>query len=245
MTSKLLEGRVAVVYGAGAIGTAIARGFVEEGATVYLGSRSTGGLERAAATIDADLHPQVVDALDEDGVEAFTDSVVRDAGRLDVVANVIGVGDVQQPLLDIGVVDFLTPIITTMRSQFLTTRAAARPMLAQQGGVILSFGGSGPQTQPGLGGFKISLDALAGLRRQWACELGEHGIRVVTLKTGGILESVPEAQRQQVLDQLPTTMLRTWATLEDVGRVAAFAASDHARSMTSTELNISCGSIVE
>lgn len=243
--SNLLEDRVAVVYGAGSIGTAIARGFVDEGARVYLGSRTAGGLDRAAAALGKALNTAVVDALDEDGVNAFTDRVVREAGRLDVVVNVIGVGDVQQPLLDIGLADFLAPISTTMRSQFLTTRAAARHMAAQHSGVILTFGGSGPQTQPGLGGFKISLDALGGLRRQWACELGEYGIRVVTLKTGGIVESVPEAQREEVLDLLPTTMLGTWATLEDVGRVAAFAASDHARTITSSELNISCGSIVD
>jgi 3-oxoacyl-[acyl-carrier protein] reductase len=242
---NLLEGRVAVVYGAGPIGTAIARGFVAEGATVYLGSRTAGGLDRAAAAIGAGLHPVVVDALDEDAVNAFTARVVEEAGRLDIAANVIGVGDVQQPLLEIGVEDFLAPIIISMRSQFLTTRAAARQMAAQNSGVILTFGGSGPQTQPGLGGFKVSLDALGGLRRQWACELGEHGIRVVTLKTGGILESVPEPARQEILELLPATMLGTWATLEDVGRVAAFAASDHARTITSTELNISCGSIVE
>jgi len=41
------------------------------------------------------------------------------------------------------------------------------------------------------------------------------------------------------------TMLRRAATLEDVGNVAAFAASDHARTMTATALNISCGAIVD
>ena len=64
-------------------------------------------------------------------------------------------------------------------------------MIRQGSGVILTFGGSGPQTLPGLGGFKIALDALEGLRRQWALELGKYGIRVVTLKTGGIPETVP------------------------------------------------------
>jgi 3-oxoacyl-[acyl-carrier protein] reductase len=39
-------------------------------------------------------------------------------------------------------------------------------------------------------------------------------------------------------------MLKRATTLEDVGSVAAFAASDHARTMTATALNISCGAIV-
>jgi enoyl-[acyl-carrier-protein] reductase (NADH) len=40
-------------------------------------------------------------------------------------------------------------------------------------------------------------------------------------------------------------MLKRAATLEDVGNVAAFAASEQARTMTATALNISCGAIVD
>jgi len=135
-----------------------------------------------------------------------------------------------------------------MRSQFLTGRAAARHMARRRSGVILAFGGGGPQTLPGLGGFKIALDAIEGLRRQWACELGEYGIRVVTLKTGGIPESIPTGfpGRDEIVASLeaPTQLKRT-ATLADVGNVAAFVASDLARTVTSTDVNISCGAIVD
>ena len=68
--------------------------------------------------------------------------------------------------MEISVEDFLQPITIAMRSQFLTTRAAARHMAARGAGVILAFGGEGPHTLPGLGGFKVALDALEGLRRQ-------------------------------------------------------------------------------
>ena len=112
----------------------------------------------------------------------------------------------------------------------------------------MHFGGGGPQTQPGLGGFKIALDAIEGLRRQWAVELGQYGIRVLTLKTGGIPESIPEdyPERENIINNLlPSTLLNRAATLADVGNVAAFIASDLARTMTSTEINISCGAIVD
>jgi hypothetical protein len=61
-----------------------------------------------------------------------------------------------------------------MRSHFLTARAAVRRMVRRGSGVILAFGRDGPQTLPGLGGFKVALDAIEGLRRQWACELGQR-----------------------------------------------------------------------
>jgi hypothetical protein len=82
----------------------------------------------------------------------------------------------------------------------MATRAAARHMIRRGSGVILAFSGSGPHTLPGLGGFKIALDALEGFRRQWACELGQHGIRVVTIKTGGVPESIDAsvAMREEI-----------------------------------------------
>ena len=140
------------------------------------------------------------------------------------------------------------PITTAMRSHFLTTRAASRHMIPRGSGVILAFGGDGPHTLPGLGGFKIALDALEGLRRQWACELGRHGIRVVTLKTGGITEILPNdfPGRDEIVASIEAdALLNRTATLADVGNVAAFVASDLARTMTSTEDNISCGALVD
>ena len=135
-----------------------------------------------------------------------------------------------------------------MRTHFLTGRASARHMIEGGSGVILAFGGNGPQTLPGLGGFKVALDAIEGLRRQWACELGQHGIRVVTLKTGGIPESISdefEFKGEITAEIEKLTLLKRAATLADVGHVAAFLASDLARTITSTEINISAGALVD
>ena len=249
----LLENKVAVIYGAGGpIGGAVGRAFSHEGAHVYLSGRTGAKVDALANDIRAgggQAESATIDALDEQqAVEEYVDTVAGQAGRIDISFNLIGYGDVQQPLMEISVDDFLQPIVNAMRSHFLTARAAARHMIEQRGGVILAFGGSGPQTLPGLGGFKIALDAIEGLRRQWALELGEHGIRVVTLKTGGIPESLPEdfEWHDEITESLvEPTLLKRAATLKDVGNVAAFVASDKARSMTSTEVNISCGAMVD
>ena len=248
----LLENKVAVIYGAGGpIGGAVARAFSREGGHVYLSGRTGAKVDALADDIRASggqAESAAVDALDEQAVNEYVDAVVGRAGRIDISFNLIGYGDVQQPLMEISVDDFLQPIVNAMRSHFLSGRAAARHMIEQRSGVILAFGGSGPQTLPGLGGFKIALDALEGLRRQWALELGEHGIRVVTLKTGGIPESLPSdfEWRDEITESLvEPTLLKRAATLKDVGNVAAFVASDKAKSMTSTEVNISGGAMVD
>lgn len=247
----MLADKVAVIYGAGPIGAAMARGFARNGARVYLAGRTEVTVREVAGSIpDGAARPYVLDATDAAAIKEFVDRVITDAGKIDISANVIGVGDVQQPLLEIAVDDFVHPIATMARTQFLTTRAVAPQMIKQSGGVILAFGGSGPQTLAGLGGFKVALDTLEGIRRQWALELGPYNIRVVTLKSGGIGESLPASmpaeQRQPIIDSLVTpTLLNRLATLDDVGNVAAFVASDLAGSITSTEINISCGAGVD
>jgi 3-oxoacyl-[acyl-carrier protein] reductase len=248
----LLSNKVAVIYGAGGpIGGAMARAFAREGARVFLAGRTKAKLDILADEIRSNggvADTAVVDALDEQAVDAYVDAVVEHAGYIDISFNLISYGDVQEPLMEITVEDFTHPITTAMHSQFLTTRAAARHMVKCGSGVILHFGGGGPQTLPGLGGFKVALDAIEGLRRQWAVELGQHGIRVVTLKTGGVPESISDsfAEKDKIAASIEQeTLLGRAATLVDVGNVAAFVASDHARTMTATEVNISCGALVD
>jgi enoyl-[acyl-carrier-protein] reductase (NADH) len=143
--------------------------------------------------------------------------------------------------------DFERPVLTALRATFLTSRAAARHMIRQGSGVILMFGGYG-DPMPVLGGLQVAFQALEALRRNLACELGPHGIRVVTLQTGGIPESIPEGfdGREAITEAIERkTMLKRAATLEDVGNVAAFTASDLARTITATALNMTCGSEVD
>jgi 3-oxoacyl-[acyl-carrier protein] reductase len=248
----LLENKVAVIYGAGgSIGGAVAHAFAREGARVFLAGRTQASLDEVADEIRSnggEADTAIVDALDEQAVDKFVDGIVKQAGHIDISFNLISYGDVQELLLKISVEDFLQPIMNAMRTHFLTTRAAVRHMAKGGSGVILHFGGGGPQTLPGLGGFKIALDAIEGLRRQWALEFGKQGIRVITIKTGGITDSIPEdfLGRDEIVAGIQqAALLNRTATLADVGNVAAFVASDQARTMTSTEINISCGAIVD
>ncbi|CAI3805122.1 SDR family NAD(P)-dependent oxidoreductase [Pseudarthrobacter sp. MM222] len=248
----LLHGKVAVIYGAGgAIGGAVARAFAAEGAFVYLAGRTESRLQKVAQQILEDgglAETAVVDALNEEQVEEFVARAARKSRRIDISFNVISFGDIQQPLMEIDVEDFTQPVTLATRTHFLTTRAAAAHMIKQRSGVVLMFGGSGPQTLPGLGGFKVALDAMEGLRRQWAIELGTYGIRVVTMVTGGIIETIPwqaEGREEILADIAKAAHLNRTATLADVGNVACFIASDKAGAITDATVNISAGAIVD
>jgi 3-oxoacyl-[acyl-carrier protein] reductase len=250
----LLDGKNAVIYGGGgAIGGAVARAFAREGARVFLAGRTREPLAAVAADIAAAggvAETAQVDALDERAVDEHADAVAAAAGGIDVCFNLISHGDVQgTPMAEMALDDFTRPVVTAVTTMFLTSRAAARHMVRQGSGVILVFGGEGdPLRGYYLGGLQVAFTALEAMRRQLASELGPHGVRVVTLRTGGVPETIPEGVegREAIVGDIERlTMLGRAATLEDVGDAAAFAASDRARAMTAATLNISAGALID
>jgi NAD(P)-dependent dehydrogenase (short-subunit alcohol dehydrogenase family) len=179
--------------------------------------------------------------------------VAADAGAIDISFNVITHPHTHgTPLAEMAVDDFMAPVETAARTTFLTARAAARHMIRQRSGVILAFGGPGDRSGPSrdyyLGGTQVAFDAIETMRRQLSVELGPHGIRVVTLASGGVPESLPgEMDGAQEVAQMieAQTLLGRAATLEDVGNAAVFAASDWARSVTAAIVNVSCGALID
>jgi 3-oxoacyl-[acyl-carrier protein] reductase len=250
----LLEGRNAVVYGGGgSIGGAVARAFAREGARVFLAGRTKAKLDEVAREIRSAggaVETAEVDALDGRSVDEHADAMAEEAGGIDISFNLISHGDVQgTPMVEMSIDNYTRPIMNAVRTTFLTSRAAARHMIRRGSGVILAFGGSGdPVRDYYIGGVQVAFGAVESMRRQLAAELGAHGVRVVTLRTGGVPESLPEAfdGRGAIVEGIERqTMLGRAATLEDVGNVAAFVASDRARTMTAATVNISAGALVD
>jgi enoyl-[acyl-carrier-protein] reductase (NADH) len=145
--------------------------------------------------------------------------------------------------------DFMRPIETAVRSNFLTVNAAVPHMRRAGGGVVLFFGGSGdPVPNYSIGGFQIALNTVEAMRRQYASELGQAGIRFVTLRTAGVPDTIPDVMDggEELARSLhDATLTGRAATLEDVGAVAAFVASDQARTMTAATVNVSAGALLD
>jgi NAD(P)-dependent dehydrogenase (short-subunit alcohol dehydrogenase family) len=257
----LLEGKNAVVYGgAGPVGRAVAHAFAREGARVFLAGRTLATLDEVAREI-ADAGGAVetarVDALDEPAVDGHADAVAGRAGGIDVSFNAIGHGDVHGlPLLEMPFEDFARPITTAMRAQYLTTRAAARHMVRQGSGVIMAVTATTARLAiPEVGGTGVTFDAIESQCRQWASELGRHGVRVLWLQTTGLPEALTDevqpgygagsgdamTQAELIAWMRRSTMLDRLTTLAEVGTMAAFMASDHAGAVTGVGANLTCG----
>ncbi|WP_433021994.1 SDR family oxidoreductase [Kribbella sp. CA-294648] len=255
----MLKDKIAVVYGAGGgIGGAVARHFAQEGAKVFLTGRRLASVQAAADDLLADAAE--VDALDEEAVESHLESVVKKAGRVDISFNAIGLPNaniVGTSLTDLDATLFTQPLTGYALSYFLTARLAARRMIAQKSGVIMTV--TALHSRMGLplvGGYGPAMAAKEALTRDLSAELAPYGVRVVGLRPQGMPETrtirdayEPRAkasgltwdQWQELL--AARTHPRRLMTLEEMANLATFLASDKASGMTGTTVNLTMGSL--
>jgi NAD(P)-dependent dehydrogenase (short-subunit alcohol dehydrogenase family) len=260
----MLKNKIAVIYGAGgAIGGAVARAFAREGAKLFLTGRKRVPVEAVAKEIvsaGGSADAAEVDALDEQAVEKHLQSVIDKAGRIDISFNAIGIPDtnvVGVPLVDLDIKQFSLPITGYVTSYFLTARLAARRMVANKSGVIMTVSALPARTGTKLnGGYGAASAAKEALTRDLSAELAVHGIRVVALRPHGI----PETSTMREVYELKakaagmsweqftgflasTTHPRRVMTLDEMANVGAFVASDKASGMTGTTVNLTMGSL--
>ena len=250
----------AVIYGAGGgLGAGVATTFAREGARAYLCGRTREPLERVAAAIRAaggEAEIAVLDARDPQAVQEHLDRVER----IDVSFNLISRGDVQgRPLTEMSPGEFMAPIETGPRTNFVTATAAARRMAAQGSGVILGLtSGSATGAAPGMGGTGPADAATDNMMRQLAREVGRTGVRVCGLWTAGVPETFGlehDSNRARSASGLTPEQIDAMIggmaalghapRLQQVADTAAFLASDRAAGMTATIANVTCGLVSE
>jgi NAD(P)-dependent dehydrogenase (short-subunit alcohol dehydrogenase family) len=259
----MLTNKIAVIYGAGgAIGGAVARAFAREGATLFLTGRHGASVETVARKVisaGGSGEAAEVDALDERAVDRHLQSVIDKAGRVDISFNAIGIPHpkIRVPLAELDLEQFSLPIATYTRSYFLTARAAAKHMIPNKSGIILSVTATPSRTgTPLVGGNGPAMAAMEALTRGLSVELAPHDIRVVGLRPRGMPETdrikevfrlsanasgmTPEQFHESIAGRTHTRRL---TTLAEMAKVAVFVASDRASAMTGTVVNLSMGSL--
>jgi NAD(P)-dependent dehydrogenase (short-subunit alcohol dehydrogenase family) len=261
----MLEDKTAVIYGGGgAIGGAVARAFAAERAKLFLTGHKLAPVEAVAKDIvsaGGSAEAAEVDALDEQAVDQHLQSVIDKAGRVDISFNAVGIPDtkiVGVPLVELDVEQFSLPITAYATSYFLTARLAARHMIPNKSGVIMTVTAVPSRTGTPLnGGYGPAQAAKEALTRELSAELAPQGIRVVGLRPYGI----PEAgSLKEVFDAKANGLSEmTWEqwqeliasrnharrlmTLEEMANMAVFMASDQASGMTGTTVNLTMGSL--
>lgn len=245
-----LEGKTAIVYGAaGGMGGAVSRAFGAEGARLFLAGRTGSKVDAIAEAIEAaggSAQASELDIDDRGSVERHADEVMAAVGRIDISFNAVGMEAVQNtPLVDMSLDDFMMPITDAARRHFITTTAAARRMVPQASGAIVTLTSTAAKEwRHQMGGFSVACASIEVLTRTLAGELKGSGVRVACIRANFTPETVPGLPDEATEALLADTLIPRLPHLDEVASAAVFLASDRAGATTGTVLDLSAGAIV-
>jgi NAD(P)-dependent dehydrogenase (short-subunit alcohol dehydrogenase family) len=260
----LLKNKVAVIYGAGgAVGSAVAKAFACEGATLFLTGRHLPSVQAVAAGING-ADAAEVDVLDEAAVERHMDDLIGKAGHLDISFNAAGIparrvdqtGMQGLPLAEMPAKSFDEPLGFYPRANFLTARTAVQRMLSGgcPGVVLMHTPQPARIGAPLIGGMGPAWAAMEALCRGLSVEYASRGIRTVCLRTTGLPETdtidvvfgihakamgISSQDVQRLFESRPHHQRST--TLSELTGAAVFLASDLASGVTGAVLNLTAG----
>lgn len=253
--STRLEGKVAVVTGAASgIGAAMARRFVAEGASVIIADLQTDAAEAVASELGAAVAVALrTDVTVEADVAAAVDLAVSRFGHLDVMVNNAGIVGAVGSISETTVDAWDQTVAVLVRGVFLGMKHAARVMMPQGTGSIISIASSAGM-QGGLGPhcYTACKHAVVGLTKSVATELGTSGIRVnaiapgntATAMTASVIMGDPTAIDDVAEAITATSLLRTPGLPEDIAAAAVYIASDEARVLTGHTLVVDAGQTI-
>jgi NAD(P)-dependent dehydrogenase (short-subunit alcohol dehydrogenase family) len=254
--SGLLEGRVAIVTGAGrGMGAATARLFATEGASVVVSDidRSNGAAVAAeikAAGGSAIFHCTDVSSADE--VEALVRSAVETFGALDCAVNNAAVPPDGYEFADLDEASFDRIIAVDLKGVWLCLKYELAYMAsAGRGGAIVNIGSTNSfRPQPRSAAYTAAKHGVIGLTKVAALEYGKHRIRVNAVCPGAIMtpmlqeafDSVPREARPDMSDYVPQmSLLGRLGEPHEVAEASLWLCSDRASYVTGTAHPVDAG----
>jgi NAD(P)-dependent dehydrogenase (short-subunit alcohol dehydrogenase family) len=231
-----LEGKVAVVTGAGrGIGLAIATELAARGAKVTVSDIDKAAAESAAANIEG-AEAVGCDVTNEDQVGALMNGVKERHGGLDVVVANAGIGRVQ-PLVEMSLADWRETLAVNLDGAFLTARDAARIMVGQGSGSIVTIASITALTgSPGIGNYATAKAGVVNMTKTLNSEIRSFGVRANAICPGFIRTALVEGENETAFDamlpgeltleQVVLQKQGRWGTPEDVAAATCFLAGD-------------------
>jgi len=224
----ILQGKTAIVTGGtGALGAAVVRAFLAEGARVAVPFRKEGELEKLRAGLDAGqaeaLSGTRLDLTDESAVEAFAASVAEDRQGLDVLVNAAGAFAGGKPVHETPWSVWQEQLDVNLKTAVLASRAAVPWMLRRGAGAIVNVS-SRPAERSGenLAAYAAAKRAILQLTDAMAAELVEKNITV-----NAILPSTIDTPANR--KAMPGADYSKWVSPDAIARVIVFLAGPDAR----------------
>lgn len=249
--SDRLAGKVAVITGASSgIGAATARRFVEEGASVVIADVQDEAGSDLAHSLGSQARFLHCDVASEADVAATVDFAVAEFGRLDVMFNNAGIFGATGSIAKSNMDDVDRTFDVILRGCFLGMKHAARVMVPQGSGCIISttspggmHGGLGPHA------YSAAKAGIIGLTQSVAAELRHYRIRANTIAPGAVVS----AMTADIVTGDPANLDATTEALsgvdvagrpgipEDIAAGVVYLASDDAVFVTGSTLMVDGG----
>ncbi len=254
----VLEGRVACITGGTrGIGLGIAKGFLDEGASVVINGRDPSKAQRSIDELDAGdrVHFIAGDVKSRESCEAIVDGTVDHFGKIDILVANAGGGTGHAPIVDLTDEAMQDALVWNFWHTFWTMRRAFHYMIPQQSGRVMSVSSlEGKVGKPGIAIYVTAKHAINGLTKSAAHEVGTMGITVNSLCPGAIETDIMKAEGpaaaaamgldyQGLLDVFAQeSAVKRLNEVEEVAAVAVLLASDAGAGITGSLISIDGGS---
>jgi NAD(P)-dependent dehydrogenase (short-subunit alcohol dehydrogenase family) len=227
-------GKVAVITGAGGnLGSAVSRRFAEDGARMVFVERNVSKLEALAQELGVEAMLESADLGDLAAVDAFVRRVEERLGQIDILVHTVGGYAAGQPVHagDTEVLDHMFNL--NVRPVYVTCGRIARHMVEKnvQGKIVIVLARSGLKGSTNHGAYTASKAAAQRIMESMSAELRDKGINV-----NGVLPSTIDTPPNR--ESMPNADFSKWVTPEDLANAIAFLASDAAKSIHGTSLEV-------
>ena len=239
-----IEGKVAVITGgAGGIGRAVARRFIEEGASVLIVDVDKDSLADACAEISSNQISYVVgDVANWNDNQEMIKIAEERYGGVDIFLANAGIeGDISS-ILDYDEEVFDRLMAVNIKGPFLGLKAAVPAMIKRgSGSVVITSSIGGVRGGPRLAPYVTSKHAVIGLMKSAAKEFAREGVRVNAVNPSpvetrmmrsiekGLMEEDPDAIKKAMQSNIP---MGRYAEPVDVANLMLFLASDESKFIT-------------
>jgi 3-hydroxybutyrate dehydrogenase len=260
LVGQSLLGKVSLVTGStSGIGLGIARALAAAGSEIVLnGFGKPEEVAEAQAKIAADFKVRVsysaADMSKPQAIQEMIEATLAASSRIDVLVNNAGIQHVA-PLQDFPIEKWDAILGINLSSAFHTTRLALPSMLQNKWGRIINIASAhGLVASPFKAAYVAAKHGLVGLTKVTALETAEQGITCNAICPGYVYTPLVEAQigaqakahgtaREQVIRDvlLAQQPNKRFATVEELGSLSVFFASDAAASITGTALPVDGG----
>jgi len=258
-----LKDKVAIITGGGyGIGKAIAKAFIQEGATVVIAATTPSKLQETVKDLQAmggRAMAVQTDVRDENQIRGMVEETLRAFGKVDVLVNNSGIGGPTCNIVDMKLEEWNNILAIDLTGSMLCCREVLKHMIPRKSGIIINIGAEGGRSGDGRSGYPMRAGyccakmGVIGLTETLAQEVGEYNIRVNCISAAAVkgdrfirvitgrAQAMGIPFEEALKREMANYSLKRPAEEYELANCAVFLASDESSAITGQTLINHCG----